>query len=190
MENHNKTLKDQLYHFVNVLQTDWDKYLPTVQLMYNTTVSSATSLTSFFMMFGRECDLPTGRLLSKVDKPVKKRGQTNEVEDYMNGLLLTLECAWTYAVGKSEKNFLRFNEPPKYRRKFVEYKPGQKFMRLKKPVYELKSADDEVSCHVNAKIQARYDGPHKVIRKLSPILYDVQIDGKEKRMSAVNMKPI
>jgi transposase InsO family protein len=38
VENHNKTLKDQLYHFVSLLQRDWDKYLPTVQLMYNTTV--------------------------------------------------------------------------------------------------------------------------------------------------------
>jgi hypothetical protein len=93
-------------------------------------------------------------------------------------------------VGKSEKNFLRFNEPPKYRRKFVEYKPGQLFMRLKKPIYEFKSADDEISYHINAKLQARYDGPHKVVRVISPILYDAEINGVEKRISAINMKPI
>jgi hypothetical protein len=66
VENHNKTLKDQLYHFVSLLQRDWDKYLPTVQLMYNTTVSSATTLTPFCMMYGRECDLPTGEFVSKM----------------------------------------------------------------------------------------------------------------------------
>jgi len=108
----------------------------------------------------------------------------------MNKLTMALECAWSYAVGKSEKNFLRFNEPPKYRRKFVEYQPGQLFMRLKKPIYEFKSADDEISYHINAKLQARYDGPHKVIRKLSPILYEAEIDGKEKRISAINMNPV
>ena len=63
-------------------------------------------------------------------------------------------------------------------------------MRLKKPVYEFKSADDEVSYKINAKLQARYDGPHRVIRKLSPILYEAEIDGEEKRISAVNMKPV
>jgi len=43
VENHNKTLKDQLFHFVdNLKQDDWDSFLPTVQLMYNTTVSLAT----------------------------------------------------------------------------------------------------------------------------------------------------
>ena len=63
-------------------------------------------------------------------------------------------------------------------------------MRERRPVYEFKSADDEVKYHINAKLQARFDGPHKVIRKLSPILYEVEIEGIEKRISAVNMKPI
>ena len=190
VENHNKTLKDQLHHFVGVLQNDWDNFLPTVQLMYNTTVSSATSLTPFFMMFGRECNLPSGGIIEKIDKRVADRCEELDVQNYMNGLLISLECAWSYAVGKSEKNFLRFNEVPKYHRKFVEYEPGQKFMRLKKPVYEFKSADDQISYHLNAKLQTRYDGPHKVIRKLSPVLYEVEINGVEKRISAINMKPV
>ena len=112
------------------------------------------------------------------------------MEGYVNGLVAALECAWQYAVGKSEKNFLRFNEPPKSKRKFVEYEPGQKFMRQRMPVYEFKSADDQVAYQLNAKLQTRYDGPHKVIRKLSPVLYEAEIDGVEKRISAINMKPI
>ena len=36
VENHNKTLKDQLYHYIDTLkQDDWDVYLPVVQFMYN-----------------------------------------------------------------------------------------------------------------------------------------------------------
>jgi hypothetical protein len=111
----------------------------------------------------------------------KKKDSSDEVEIYMNGLLISLECAWTYAVGKLEKNFLGFNEPPKYRRKFVKYQPGQLFMRLKKPIYEFKSADDKKTNHINAKLQARYDGPHKVVRKVSPVLYDAEINGVEKK---------
>ena len=189
VENHNKTLKDQLHHFIGVLHDDWDIFLPTVQLMYNTTVSSATSLTPFFMMFGRECNLPTGESFERINQRASAEGE-NHVEGYVNGLVAALECAWQYAVGKSEKNFLRFNEPPKYKRKFVEYEPGQKFMRQRMPVYEFKSADDQVAYQLNAKLQTRYDGPHKVIRKLSPVLYEAEIDGVEKRISAINMKPI
>ena len=167
MENHNKILKDQLFHFVGVLQTDWDLFLPTVQLMYNTTVSSATSLTPFFLMYGRECNVPTGEFFSQLRKDLPKGSTANEIEEYADKLVMSLECAWTYAVGKAEKNFLRFNSPPKYHRNFVEFEEGQEFMRLRKPVYESKSTDDEASYQTSAKLQARYDGPHRVIRKIS-----------------------
>jgi hypothetical protein len=63
-------------------------------------------------------------------------------------------------------------------------------MRLNKPIYEFKSAADEKTYHINAKLQARYNGPHKVVRKVSPVLYDAEINGVEKRISAINMKPI
>jgi hypothetical protein len=51
VENHNRTMKDQLYHFVEARQKDWDIYLPTVQLMYNTTVNSATGYGPYYLMF-------------------------------------------------------------------------------------------------------------------------------------------
>jgi hypothetical protein len=52
------------------------------------------------------CDLPTGEFVSKMVQQGRKRDSSDEVEVYMNGLLISLECAWTYAVGKSEKNFV------------------------------------------------------------------------------------
>ena len=59
VEVHNRTLKDQLFHYVNHLkQDDWDTFLPTCQLMYNTTVSTATGYTPYFLMYGRECRMP------------------------------------------------------------------------------------------------------------------------------------
>jgi hypothetical protein len=49
VENHNRTMKDQLYHFVESRQKDWDIFLPTVQLMYSTTVNSATGYTPYYL---------------------------------------------------------------------------------------------------------------------------------------------
>jgi hypothetical protein len=189
VENHNKTLKDQLFHFVGVLQDTWDQFLPTVQLMYNTTVSSATQFTPFYLMFGRECNLADGEIYASMAR-LPDQGAKDDVERYINRLTWSLECAWGFAVGKAGTNFERFNALPKRRRKFCEYTEGQLFMRERRPVYEFKSADDEIKYHINAKLQARFDGPHKVIRKLSPILYEAEIEGIEKRISAVNMKPI
>jgi hypothetical protein len=64
------------------------------------------------------------------------------------------------------------------------------FAKLKKPIYEFKSADDEKTYHINSQLQARYDGPHKVVWKVSPVLYDAEINGVEKKISAINTKPI
>jgi transposase InsO family protein len=54
VENHNNTMKNQLYHYANVKHTDWDQYLHTIEQAYNTTVSVATGYTPFYAMFGRE----------------------------------------------------------------------------------------------------------------------------------------
>ena len=58
VENHNGTLTDQLHHYVESRQKDWNIFLPTVQLMYNTTVNVDTSYIPYYHMFGRECNLP------------------------------------------------------------------------------------------------------------------------------------
>ncbi len=56
-ENHVKTCKDMLATFIDPMQTDWAEYLDIVQLLYNTTVSSATGYSPLYLMFGRECSL-------------------------------------------------------------------------------------------------------------------------------------
>jgi hypothetical protein len=77
VENHNRTMKDQLYHFVEARQKDWDIYLPTVQLMYNTTVNSATGYTPYYLMFGRECNMPgMGGVIERAhDKVTRDEGE-------------------------------------------------------------------------------------------------------------------
>jgi hypothetical protein len=35
----------------------------------------------------------------------------------------------------------------------------------------------------------RYEGPYTIIRVINPVLYDANVNGKEVRVHAVNMKP-
>ena len=72
---------------------------------------------------------------------------------------------------------------------FVEYEPGQKFMKVRRPISTFKSADEEEAWKISMKLLERYEGPYTIIRKISPILYDADVAGKEERVHACGMKP-
>jgi len=72
---------------------------------------------------------------------------------------------------------------------FVEYEEGQEFLRVKRPTTTFKSATEEEAWKISVKLLERFEGPYKVIRKISPVLYDADIDGVETRVHAGNMKP-
>jgi hypothetical protein len=42
---------------------------------------------------------------------------------------------------------------------------------------------------ISRKLQARWEGPYRITRKVSPVLYEAIIDGVKKRVHAINMKP-
>lgn len=187
VENHNKTLKDQLFHYVDTLkQDDWDVYLPTVQLMYNTTVSLATGYTPMLLLTGREARMPSFNHMDSVDLEKEKSVLSNEF------VLKTIESMRAYhdfALKQTEKNKERLNVRVRTPLEFVEYEEGQKFMKRKRPVSTFKSAEEEEAWKITMKLMERWEGPYTVIRKISPVLYDANVDGKEERVHAVNMKP-
>jgi hypothetical protein len=187
VENHNKTLKDQLFHFVDTLkQDDWDVFLPTVQLMYNTTVSLATGYTPMLLMTGREAKMPSFNHMEGVDLEAHKSILSN---DYVLGMIESMRSYQDFALQQTVKNKDRLNVRVRKPLEFVEYEPGQKFMRVRRPISAFKSADEEEAWKISMKLLERYEGPYKVIRKINPILYDADIDGKEERVHAGSMKP-
>jgi hypothetical protein len=42
---------------------------------------------------------------------------------------------------------------------------------------------------VNLKLQLRYAGPYLIVKKISPVVYALKVDGVERIFHAVNMKP-
>jgi exodeoxyribonuclease III len=187
VENHNKTLKDQLYHYVdNLKQDDWDVFLPTVQLMYNTTVSLATGFTPMLLMTGREARMPSFSHMASVDLEKHKSVLSNEF------VLKTIESMRAYhdfALKQTVKNKERLNVRVRKPLEFVEYEPGQQFLRVRRPISTFKSAEEKEEWKISMKLLERYEGPYKIVRKISPVLYDADVDGKEVRVHAGNMKP-
>jgi hypothetical protein len=187
VENHNKTLKDQLFHYIDTLkQDDWDVYLPTVQLRYNTTVSPATEYTPMLLMTGREAKMPAFNHLKKEEKVLRKDVTNNE---YVLKMIDSMRSYQDFAMEQTEKNKGRFNVRVRQPLEFVEYEPEQKFLRVKRPTSSFKSADAEEKWKISMKLLERYEGPYKIIRKISPVLYDAEIEGVETRVHAGNMKP-
>ena len=71
VENHNSTLRDQLYHYVESRQNDWGSFLPTVQLMEHTTATPATAYMPHYLMLGRECIIPAMEgMLGRIEEPL------------------------------------------------------------------------------------------------------------------------
>ena len=187
VENHNKTLKDQLFHMVDTLkQDDWDVYLPTVQLMYNTTVSLATGYTPMLLMTGREARMPSLNHLATEDRELRKDVVNNT---YVLKMIETMRGYQDFALSQTEKNKGRFNVRVKQPLEFVEYKEGQQFMRVRRPISKFKSADEKDAWKISAKLMERYEGPYRIVRVVNPVLYEAEIDGKLVRVHAVNMKP-
>jgi exodeoxyribonuclease III len=187
VENHNKTLKDQLFHFVdNLKQDDWDVYLPTVQLMYNTTVSLATGFTPMLLMTGREARMPSLSHMASEEIELRKDVLSNA---YVLKMIENMRGYQDFALSQTEKNKGRFNVRVKQPLEFVEYEVGQQFMRVRRPISQFKSADEKTAWKISAKLLERYEGPYVIVSKVNPILYEAEIDGKLVRVHAVNMKP-
>jgi hypothetical protein len=187
VENHNKTLKDQLFHFVdNLKQDDWDIYLPVVQLMYNTTVSLATGYTPMLLMTGREARMPS---FEHVDANAPTMAKEMADNQYVMKMIENMRAYQDFAVAHAGKNKEKSNVKIRKPLEFVEYEVGQQFLRVRRPVSSFKSVIDEEEWKISMKLLERYEGPYTIIRKINPILYDADINGKEKRVHAVNMKP-
>lgn len=57
-------MKDQLAKYICESGGEWDKYLPQVELSYNSSVHSSTGFSTFFLAHGREPRLPADILLN------------------------------------------------------------------------------------------------------------------------------
>jgi hypothetical protein len=180
-------MKDQLHHFIDTLkQDDWDNYLPVVQFMYNTTVSLATGYTPMMLMKGREARMPS---FEHMEACMPTKREEMETSEALLKMITHMRTCQDFATQEAAKGQERYNMVIRKPLEFVEYEEGQEFFRVRRPISKFNSIDDEENWKISMKLLERYEGPYKIIRKITPVLYDAAIDGKEKRVHAVNMKP-
>ena len=183
-ENHMRTMKDALSIYCDESQKDWDLHLNGVSAAYNTTINSQTGFTPFFMLYGREARLPS-------EKWLRGFGQTTGVIPYVTNVVRALTNVWDAAASTKPVELQRMREGQKPIRhlQFAEYKIGDYAMIANTPKSQNIGWVDAKFRKLNLKLQPRYSGPYLITRRLSPVVYVLQVDGFDMNVHATNMKP-
>ena len=99
--------------------------------------------------------------------------------------------AWEGTTQRAHDNATRGNWAGRARGiPFKEYAVEDQLYRKRNRVRAFKSVQDQEVHKINLKLQARYEGPYKIVEEVSAVVYVADIVGVRRRVHAVNMKPV
>ena len=174
-ERFNKTLMQMTSQFVNDYQDDWDEYLPQVVFAYNTSTQKTTQETPFYLMHGRDPNLPIDVFL---DIPARQYQKPN---NYKAELVRRMTSAYRLA----RENTIEAQKKQKelYDRKVTtqQYQLGDR-VYLTNPVVE--------RGHVK-KLTHGYKGPYRIINYFPGLVYEIKspIEPKSQLVHLDRIKP-
>ena len=199
VEQHNSTLKAMLAAYANKYQDDWDLHLPHIQYAYMTTVCTATGMTPFSMLYGREArQLCNGWIEQYFHKNTSPKA-------YVVQLGNALELGWQLAGLKKPMQHADWTKATKARLPFREFQVGSRFFLKHTPLYmaikeKTLTKDPSTALTPGVKaattcgktisraLQHRWTGPYKITAKFSPVLYETIINGTPRVIHALHMK--
>lgn len=162
VERSHRTLAEYLRGFIQEDQTDWDTWLPYAMFAYNTTPHTATKMTPFELVFGRQAELPTA-----VKQPPRL---TYCYDDFAQELRERLRAAHQEAkealdTGK-EKSKIQYDKNAES----MEFEVGDKVL-LKNNVLRRGRSK---------KLTQPWIGPYEITEKNSDVNYTIRYGNKQK----------
>ena len=121
VERFNRTLLDMLAKTVKPGGQDWDERLPYVLFAYRATLQASTAESPFFLLYGRDPQLPTDAALCP---PVER--STMRTNDYRSSLVQSMSEAWELARTSIEKAQSRQKKQHDKRARNTPLKIGQR----------------------------------------------------------------
>lgn len=155
-ERLNRTLAEMMSMYVTADHKNWDIVLPYVTYAYNTARQATTGFSPYYLLYGREssslldCLLP--RLSDAPLDPVSATALCNAEDARQLARLRTLES--------QHQQSARYNESHRP----VSYSPGD-LVWLWTPTRRVGRSE---------KLLPRYTGPHRVIRRISELNYQIE----------------
>jgi transposase InsO family protein len=172
-EKFNGLLAQMLSLYVSTDHKNWDLFVHLVTFSFNTAVQETTRFTPFYLMFGRQATLP-------IDVGL---GLGLDLSEDAAHVIERVAEARTLAVKRineaQSKQKARFDAQHRH----VEYAVGQ-LVKVFSPTRQVKKSE---------KLLKRWNGPFKVVRKVSDVNYVVAIRKGKKMIEdiihVVRMKP-
>ena len=179
-----RPMKDAISIYCDESQKDWDLHLNGITMSYNTTVNTQTGFTPYYMMFGREARMPNELWL-------RAFSQARGVLPFVTKMVNVLTKVWESAEQSKPKEVARMiaGVHPKTHLKFVDYKVGDFIMMCVVPKPTTLGWIEAKHRKVNLKLQPRYAGPYQIVKWVSPVVYIIKVDGTNRVIHAINMKP-
>ena len=171
-ERFNHTLCSMLAMYVSKHQRDWDRFIPFALFAYRTAVQESTKETPFYLIYGRDPCLPLDVVLSA---PISKYAS---VDDYKQEVIRRTQEARYVAQQSIER--AQFNQATNYdaskKTKDSEFRVGDRVW-LYTP---------QVAKGLSSKLAHLWNGPYRIIRKLSDVNVEIEENPRRKTIVHVN----
>lgn len=174
-ERENRTLEEVVRAFVNVEQTDWDEYLPVLELAMNSAKQASTGYSPFQMVYGREAVLPID---VKLNTAVNRAANPAVAE--LHGKLTEL---WRRATKNLEQAQERQRKAANAKRRKGGFSVGDQVMLSTE---HIKLAGSK-QLRRAVKFAARYIGPFRVEAVVNANAYRLELPPRFEMHPTVNI---
>ncbi|UYV78709.1 K02A2.6-like [Cordylochernes scorpioides] len=172
-ERMNRTLTDMISMYIDEKHQNWDEILPFVTFAYNSSVQETTGYSPYFLIHGRE---PLTFLDSTFDWP-EVPPKPGDFDDYISNLLTIVEESKKISMARTISRQDKSKQVYDKHRREVNFSPDD-LVLIWTPIRKVGRAD---------KLQKNYIGPFKIIRKTSPVNYEVkEVTGRGKKIVHVS----
>ena len=158
VERFNRTLLSMLKVYCYDHQTDWDLFLQPVMMAYRTTVNETTRETPFFMLFGREAQLPVEL---QYQAP---RALSQSVPQYIRCLADTFHDAYDRVRAVTSLAQRRQKKSHDHAASSNSFTVGDLVWR----------STPKVKPGTSSKFHLPWSGPYRIIKKLSDVTFRIQ----------------
>jgi len=170
IERFNRTVIGMLSNYVSDNQRDWDCHLPQVMMAYRSSVHESTRYSPFYMMFGRNIQLPIDIMYGRAPE------EPQETVEYTRRLRDSLEAS--HDMARTHLQAAQRRQKDYYDRR-VTGKPFEVEDRVLLSVSAVKPG-------LSQKLHHQWQGPYIILDKVSDVNYHIQLETGQGRKQVVH----
>ncbi len=175
VERINKVLADALSKLAgNDEHNIWDMFVPAVVHAYNISVNLTTGYTPYFLSHGRECSEWIDTKLP-IPNELNSHGVSNSYLEYVEKIILSLNNVYDNVTKNIHHVQSMYNKPRKVQQLLKDIRVPQYSVNQEVLVYIPVIKNNQAK-----KFTRLWQGPYKITRKISDVVYMVSIKGKLK----------